>query len=223
VTLGVNAKFVSFDCYGTLIDFQIDHAMKEVFGVRLPEDKESDFYATCEATRLDEVLGEYKPYSQVIRNATRRGALRHGIEFRDVDADAIYETIPTWGPHPGVTQALNMLAELCPLVILSNAADDQIARNVEHLGAPFHAVITAQQARGYKPRMRPFEYMIEQLGCDPSEIVHVSSSPRYDLITARDVGIVHTVLLDRGFEPPQPWLGYQAIGELSELAALLNY
>jgi 2-haloacid dehalogenase len=179
------------------------------------------FCASAEAYRFDEVLGAYKPYRQVIRDATRRAARRYRVEYRDADGDALYEAIGTWGPHPGVTAALNVLAERWRLVILSNAADDQIAHNVARLGAPFHEVITAEQARAYKPRMGAFEYMLERLGCPPDEIVHVSSSPRYDLITARELGFPHLVLLDRDYEPPEPWIGYQAIRDLAELPALL--
>ena len=81
------------------------------------------------------------------------------------DAKAIYEAVPTWGPRPDVPQPLAALAQRYPLVILSNAADDQIMHNVDQLGAPFHAVYTAEQAKAYKPRLRAFEYMLEQLGC----------------------------------------------------------
>jgi 2-haloacid dehalogenase len=221
VVLGINPKFISFDCYGTLIKFEIDQVMAAVLGDRLPAEVAPAFFASAEAIRGDEVLGAYKPYRQVIRDATRRAARRHGIDYRDRDGDQTYEAIGSWGPHPGVTAALNALAERWPLVILSNAADDQIAHNVEKLAAPFHAVLTAQQARAYKPRMAPFEYMLERLGCSPDDIVHVSSSPRYDLITAREMGIKTLILLQRGYEPPQPWIGYHEIQDLSELPALL--
>lgn len=218
----IKPKFISFDCYGTLIDFQIDRVIKDVFRDRLPANLSDAFVASAEAIRFDEALGEYKPYSELIKNATRRVARRHGVNYRDNDGEQIYQAIPTWGPHPGVTEALITLADKNQLVILSNAADDQIVENVKKLAAPFSAVITAQQAGAYKPRMAPFEYMIDRLGCAPEEIVHVSSSPRYDLITARDVGITNRVLLQRGYEPPQPWLGYHEISDLAALPTLLE-
>ena len=55
------------------------------------------------------------------------------------------------GPHADVPAALAKVAEVLPLVILSNAADSQIRSNVDKLGAPFHAVLTAEQAKAYKP------------------------------------------------------------------------
>jgi 2-haloacid dehalogenase len=222
VELDVRPRYISFDCYGTLIKFEMDSTIARVFGDRLPADVLAAFCASAEAYRFDEVLGEYKPYRQVIRDATRRAARRHRVEYRDADGDQLYDAIGSWGPQPGVAAALNVLAAHWPLVILSNAADDQIAHNVARLGASFHQVITAEQARAYKPRMAPFEYMLERLGCAPEEIVHVSSSPRYDLITARELGFPHLVLLDRDYEPPQPWIGYQVIRDLAELPARLG-
>jgi FMN phosphatase YigB (HAD superfamily) len=84
---------------------------------------------------------------------------------------------------------------------LSNAADSQVMSNVEKLGAPFHAVYTAEQAQAYKPRFQAFEYMFDQLGCGPQDVLHVSASPRYDLMVANDLGITHKVHVNRGFEP----------------------
>lgn len=215
-------RYISFDCYGTLVHFQMDRVLAEVFDGRLVPEVRDQFLATCEAYRFDEVLGDYKPYRQVISHATRRAACRYGIEFRERDAQQLYEAVPTWGPHPGVADALITLGMRHKLVILSNAADEQIMDNVDQLRASFHAVFTAEQAKAYKPRLAAFEYMLRELGCHPDEIVHVSSSPMYDLRPARDVGIASTVLLERGYEPSQPWLGYREIQSLPELVNVLD-
>ena len=215
-------KFVSFDAYGTLIHFQMDRALTETLGDRLPDTVKAPFLATCESYRFDEVLGEYRPYREVIARATSRAARRHDVEYRDEDGDFLYEAVPTWGPHPGVPDALETLARKHKLVILSNAADEQIGQNVASLGAPFHAVITAEQAGAYKPRLAAFEYMFDRLGCGPNDVVHVSSSPMYDLRPAQDVGISRTVLIDRGYEPSQPWLGYTEVRDMSDLPTLLE-
>lgn len=215
-------RYISFDCYGTLIHFQMDAVLGEVFDGRLSQGIREQFLATCEAYRFDEVLGDYKPYRQVISDATRRAACRYGIEFKEDDADQLYEAVPSWGPHPGVADALITLGMRHKLVILSNAADEQIMDNVDQLRASFHAVFTAEQAKAYKPRLAAFEYMLRELGCRADEIAHVSSSATYDLRPARDVGIASTVLLDRGYEPRQPWLGYREIKSLPELMGALD-
>jgi 2-haloacid dehalogenase len=152
----------------------------------------------------------------------RRTAEKWSIEHRASDARTIYEAVPGWGPHPDVPEALAALASRYPLVILSNASDDQIQSNVEKLGAPFHAVYTAQQAQAYKPRFRAFEYMLDQLGVNPGDILHVSSSLRYDLMPAHDLRITNKVYVNRGYEPSTPHYGYHEVADLGGLPPLLG-
>ena len=144
----------------------------------------------------------------------------HGIDQRPSDATAIYEDVPNWGPHDDVPAGLAELAKRYPLVILSNAADSQIQSNVDKLGAPFHAVFTAEQAQAYKPRLAAFEYMFDQLGCGPEDIVHVSSSVRYDLMPTYDLGVKNKVYVNRGYEPSTPFYGYQEIQQITQLPSL---
>ncbi|MDT0323191.1 haloacid dehalogenase type II [Streptomyces millisiae] len=215
-------KFISFDCYGTLTHFQMSAVTRGLYADRISEERMEDFLDDFEAYRIDEVLGAYQPYPEVITNALRRATALWDLPYRDSDAEAIVAAVPTWGPHPDVPEALAKLAEAFPLVILSNAADDQIGGNVARLGAPFHAVLTAQQARAYKPRLAAFEYMFAQLGCAPGDLLHVSSSLRYDLIPAHDLRITNKVYLNRGYEPSTPYYGYTEITALTELPALLG-
>jgi 2-haloacid dehalogenase len=107
-------------------------------------------------------------------------------------------------------------------VILSNASNDQIQSNVDKLGAPFHKVFTAQQAQSYKPRMQGFEYMFDQLNCNPEDVLHVSSSLRYDLMTAHDMGIKHKAFVKRGHEPSTPYYDYHEVDDIPGLATLLG-
>ena len=115
-----------------------------------------------------------------------------------------------------------MLADNFPLVILSNAADEQIHSNVDKLGAPFHSVFTAEQAQAYKPRLQAFEYMLDELGCGPQDILHVSSSLRYDLIPAHDLRVQNKVYVNRGYEPSTPYYGYHEVSDLAGLPPLLG-
>jgi 2-haloacid dehalogenase len=215
-------KYISFDCYGTLTAFGMSTVTQQLLADRVAADRMDDFLDDFESYRIDEVLGAYKPYDQVINDALRRTAVRWGIEHRDSDGRTIYEAVPTWGPHPDVPDALATLAERYPLVILSNAADEQILSNVEKLGAPFHAVYTAEQAQAYKPRLQAFEYMFDQLGCGPQDVLHVSSSLRYDLMPAHDLRVTNKVYVNRGYEPSTPYYGYHEIEDLSGLPPLLG-
>ena len=215
-------KYITFDCYGTLIHFQMSTMTRTMFADRLDPDRLQAFTTDFSAYRFDEVLGNWKPYADVIKTALRRCCKRWGLQYNAAEAQQLYDAIPTWGPHPDVPAGLATVAQAFPLVILSNASESQIHRNVEKLGAPFHAVYTAEQAQAYKPRLQAFEYMIDRLGCDPADLLHVSSSLRYDLMSAYDVGIRHTVYIERGHGPSTAYYGYPTLQDLGGLPALVG-
>ncbi|WP_406858046.1 haloacid dehalogenase type II [Alsobacter sp. KACC 23698] len=215
-------KYITFDCYGTLTNFQMAEAAREIYGPALDEPRMAKFIKNFAAYRLDEILGAWKPYAEVVHNAVERTCRKNGVSFRPEDARAIYERVPSWGPHPDVPAGLATVAKEIPLVILSNASDDQIMHNVEKLGAPFHRVFTAQQANAYKPRFQAFEYMFDMLGCNPEDVMHCSSSFRYDLMSAYDLGIKHKVWVNRGHEPANPYYDYVEIKGISDLPGVLG-
>ncbi len=215
-------RFVTFDCYGTLIFFDMAGATRRIYGEALAPDVMDAFIRSFAAYRLDEVLGTWKPYADVIANALERACKRHRVPFRTEDALRIYNEVPTWGPHPDVPAGLARVAEEIPLVILSNAMNSQMRSNVERLGAGFHTIITAEQTGTYKPQMNAFEYMLDTLGCGPEDITHVSSSFRYDLMTAHDLGIKSKVWVNRGHEPANPYYGYTEINSISSLPGVFG-
>lgn len=215
-------KFITFDCYGTLTRFQMAELATEIYGPRLSPEALRRFIANFAAYRLDEILGDWKPYDQVLLNAVERTCKRNGVAFDEAEARRFYEAVPSWGPHPDVPEGLSRVAEEFPLVVLSNAADEQIMSNVEKLGAPFAHVFTAEQAGAYKPRFRAFEYMFDMLGCGPEDVLHCSSSFRYDLMSAHDLEIRNKVWVNRGHEPANPYYGYSEVADIRGLPAVVG-
>jgi 2-haloacid dehalogenase len=151
-----------------------------------------------------------------------RTANKWKVPFLESDVRALYDAIPSWMPHPDVTAGLARIADKIPLVILSNAMDHQIMQNVANIGVPFHRVYTAQQAKAYKPRLQAFEYMIDQLNAKPEDFLHVSSSMRYDLISANEIGIRNKVFVSRGHEPGVPEYHYTEIKDIGGLAGVVG-
>jgi 2-haloacid dehalogenase len=100
--------------------------------------------------------------------------------------------------------------------------DSQIQKNVAMLGAPFYRVYTAQQAQAYKPRLQAFEFMLDSLGCNPEDVLHVSSSLRYDLMSADDIGIVNKVFVNRGHGPGNPAYRYTEIPDIGGLPGVVG-
>lgn len=215
-------KYITFDCYGTLTRFRMGEMSDMVTRNRLPEAERAAFSKDFSAYRLDEVMGAWKPYDEVLANALERTCKLWNIDFVPAEARAIYDAVPTWGPWDDVPEPLTRVGNEIPLVILSNAMEEQIHQNVEKLEAPFHRVFTAQKAGAYKPLFRPFEYMLDELGCDPSEIMHVSASYRYDLMSARDLKFGRRVHVNRRFEPLVPEYATDVIDDIGGLPGLVG-
>ena len=215
-------KYITFDCYGTLTRFRMADMTRELYGAIVAAENIEQFIDDFAAYRFDEVLGAWKPYKDVVCNALERTCRRWNLPFKEEDGLRYYNAVPTWGPHADVPEPQTKIAEHIPLVILSNASDDQIQSNVDLLIAPFHAVYTAQQAQAYKPRLQAFEYMLDNLGCGPEDILHVSSSLRYDLMSAHDLGIRNTVFVNRGHGPSIPSYGYHEIQDIGGLPAVVG-
>ncbi|OCX59984.1 haloacid dehalogenase, type II [Thioclava sp. SK-1] len=215
-------KFITFDCHGTMILFDMAGAARHHYAGQLSPAQMDSFIKDFSAYRLDEVLGAWKPYAQIVHNALERTCKRNGVAFDPDVAMDIYNRVPTWGPHADVPAGLAKVASDIPLVALTNSMNDQIKHNIAKLGAPIAHVLTAESAGAYKPQMRAFEYMFDTLGCGPEDVLHVSSSFRYDLMTAHDLGIKNKVWVNRGHEPANPYYGYTEIADISGLAGVVG-
>jgi 2-haloacid dehalogenase len=185
---------------GTLTNFNLTPVVREVLtGLIDDPDELLAFNNAFRSYREDEVIGEFKIYPQVIRDSWQRTCNRFKLQFKQSDVDALLASIPTWGPHEDVVEPLKRLASKAKLVIFSNTSDSLVFHNADKLGVPFHRVFTAEQAQAYKPRLRAFEYMIDQCGGNPDEFLHVSAHIWYDVIPAHAMGL-EQVYLQRGFD-----------------------
>ncbi|WP_337029816.1 haloacid dehalogenase type II [Pantoea agglomerans] len=215
-------KFITFDCYGTLIRFDMAGAAQRCFSDRVDPDAMHAFTTDFSSYRLDEVLGAWKPYYDVVSNALQRTCKKWGVRWDKADSDFIYTDCANWGPHPDVPAGLAKVAKEFPLVLLTNSMKDLIPHHEPRLGAPIYMAITAEETGAYKPQMKGFEYMLDKLGCGPEEILHVSSSFRYDLMTAHDLGIKNKVWVNRGHEPANPYYQYTEINDIGGLPGVVG-
>jgi 2-haloacid dehalogenase len=220
--LGFKPKYITFDCYGTLTNFRMDDSVRPLIADVIAPERTERFLKDFRAYRIDEVLGAFKLYPLVLRDAWQRTCNRWRIQFKPSDVDAILADLGTWGPHADVPEPLAKLASQYPLVILSNAVDSVLAGNVAKLGVDFHRVFTAEQAGAYKPRYQAFEYMLDQLAVDRTEILHVSSHIWYDVIPCHELGIKHKVYVNRGYDPSTPYYEYAETTDLTGVPGLLG-
>jgi 2-haloacid dehalogenase len=181
-------KFLTFDCYGTLIDFEMDTFIVDYLGSRLDRINVNNFVREFSKIRFEETLEEYRPYRELLPRSLVKAMSKFGLEYHEEDGEAVVAAVPTWGPFPEVPGVLDQIRKFCKIVIMSNTDDDLIVGNLEKIGVPFHRVITAQQAKAYKPSKAMFDFALKELGCEVKDILHVAQGYEYDIVPTHKYG-----------------------------------
>lgn len=182
---------LTFDCYGTLIDWEagILGAIRPVLvrhGVRADDQTILETFASLEAKHEE---GEYVRYELVLRMVMAEMSLRLGFDATPEDVLSLPRSLGSWKPFPDTVEALRKLKTRYKLVILSNVDDALFKDTAKSLEVPFDGIITAQQARAYKPDRRIFEHAFEKLALPPERILHVAQSIYHDIVPARALGV----------------------------------
>jgi 2-haloacid dehalogenase len=190
---------ISFDCYGTLIDWEAGllPALRGVLaahGQTLPDAAILELYAEFEAQAES---GPYQSYRNVLESVVRQFGERCGFHPSPVELRSLHETVPSWPPFPDTVSGLQKLQRHFRLAVISNIDDDLfLETRKHHLGIDFAAVITAQQARTYKPSLNNFQLALDTLGIEPSQLLHTGQSVYHDVIPAQSLDI-RTVWVNR--------------------------
>ncbi|MGH2615402.1 MAG: haloacid dehalogenase type II [Thermomicrobiales bacterium] len=216
--------WITFDCYDTLVECPIDEVTRDILGSRADGIAIDRLLQDFETLRFETTTnGPYQPYRDVLRGTLARTMLDYGLSYRDADGEALLAAVPTWGPHPDVPPALERLrATGLNLAIITNSDDDIMARNVANIGVPIDRVITAEQARAYKPSPMIFDYALNELDCGPDDILHVAQGFEYDIVPAHALGW-RRVWINRYGKSGDPAYGpYHELSELSGLPGLLG-
>jgi len=184
-------EILTFDCYGTLVDWEsgIFSALRPLLtahGKSISDIELLELYAEFEVTAE---AGTYRPYREVLEMVTRDFAKRLRFVPTDQEARALANSVPNWQPWPDTVAALKRLSERYKLAIISNIDDDLFAKTRPKLGASFDFVITAEQARCYKPGRAIFQLALDKIGLDPSRILHVGQSIYHDVLPAQSFGL----------------------------------
>jgi 2-haloalkanoic acid dehalogenase type II len=181
----LHAAWVTFDCYGTLIDWEtgIGAFFRETLGAEQLLDE-------WEQVQFEMIQGPYRPYAQIMARCLRQVLEAHGMPYRDELGEAFVRSLPAWRPFPETNPALEQLRDRqLKLGIISNIDDALLRETVKHFTVPFDLLVTAEQARAYKPAAAGFRLALERIGLPPSQVTHVAFGDRYDLATARSCGM----------------------------------
>ena len=190
------ARWATFDCYGTLIDWNggIRRELVRVFGDDRADERLDRYHELEPALQV----GGTRSYREVMTDAMR------GLGAPDDELSGLAEALPSWGPFPEVRPALeDARSRGWKLAILSNTDRDFIEASMERIGVPFELAIVASEIGSYKPGHAHWSYFFEETGAPRETHVHVAQSHFHDIVPASELGL-RSIWINRYRERREP-------------------
>ncbi len=221
-------KVATFDCYGTLVDWEGGAAAFLYDLARRNGDFDPgpgrELRERWEEIQFECIQGAYRSYSDVLTESLRTWVAERGYRWNTKDGEGLERAMQTWQPFPDTIPALQRAKQAgLRLVILSNT-DRHIMEHTLRQLAPltFDAVVVAEDVRAYKPDTRNFTKALQACGARPEEILHVAFGFKYDIGPAQEVGM-STAWINRHREeapgeerPDYEWRDLWGLAELAE-------
>jgi 2-haloacid dehalogenase len=224
---------LSFDCYGTLIDWEtgiatVLSAWASEVGVDADQERLLTTYAPCESR-----VQRDRPtalYPDVLAEAFRETGTELGHAVDDAWAARFGASVPDWPAFPDSTEALARLTERYKLIIVSNVDRASFTGSNARLGVEFDAIITAEDVGAYKPNLNHFERLdqvVADLGVPRERLLHVAQSLFHDHGPAKQVGLPSAWINRRQDRPgwgatPEPEAGYSYQWEFPSMASFTD-
>jgi len=195
-------EILSFDCYGTLIDWESGilaalAPLLETTGLGAPREEILAAYAMLEAA----AERTYRPYKEVLRLVMDGLGERFGFAVDAGTREALVRSLPSWPPFPDTRDALRALGTKYRLAVISNIDDDLFAGTARSLGVEFDWVVTARQVGSYKPSLENFRQALARFGAPGEKVLHVAQSLFHDIAPAGSLGL-STVWVNRRHAKP---------------------
>ncbi len=194
---------ITFDCYGTLIDWE--SGMLPVLRGLTP-----DHFAPFEDAQLLEIFagleaeaerGPYKTYREILTGVAEGFAARVGAKVTVDQKQALPNSVPQWPPFEDTVESLRRLQRRFELGVISNVDHDLFAGTAAKLEVKFDYFISAQQVRSYKPSTANFMAALKRIGEPPQKILHVAQSLYHDIAPATSLGFDTVWVNRRGHQP----------------------
>ena len=218
---------LTFDCYGTLIDWEagILAALRAPLHAHGIAESDDDVLAAFARHEAEIEAGPYRPYRDVLGEVLAAMVGHFGAVASAEERATFGGSVADWPAFPDSAAALAALHERFKLGVITNCDDDLFAASQRKLGIEFDWLVTAQQARRYKPNARGFELMFERVGLPPARILHVAQSLYHDHVPAKRLGL-STVWVNRrvgkpgsGATPPAEATPDLVVPDMATLAA----
>ena len=184
-----NFDYLTFDCYGTLINWEqgILGALRPILqshNVVLSDDAVLAIYGEIEP----KLQHPYQRYHEVLRGVVREFGKKTGFDASEAEMSALPQSLPHWQPYHDTVEALKRLKDKFKLAILSNIDDHLFADSAKLLGVKFDAVVTAEQVKSYKPDHAHWIEMLHRCKTTPDRVLHVGQSVYHDVVPAKAMG-----------------------------------
>ena len=191
-------EILTFDCYGTLIDWETGilsalHRILSTHGKKIDDAAMLKLYGDFEQ-RSEQ--GAFRPYRVVLESVVRQFGEKFRFTPSPEEVRSLPDSLPAWKPWPDTVSALRQLKTRFRLAIFSNVDDDLFAATRPQLGVGFDEVITAQQAQAYKPSLKLFELALSRIQTPAHRVLHVAQSVYHDVVPAQSLGLA-TVWVNR--------------------------
>ncbi|HKW17436.1 MAG TPA: HAD family hydrolase [Terriglobales bacterium] len=220
-------RVITFDCYGTLIDWEtgILGALRSILSTHdsyLDDGEILRLYGEIEA---EEESGNFREYKEILRAVVRGFGSRLGFSPTPQEQQSLPDSLKNWKPFLDTVPALRHLKSQFKLGIISNIDDDLFSATLPKLGVGFDYLVTAAQARAYKPSLEIFRLAQTRIGLTPEEWLHAGQSVYHDVVPAKSLGI-STAWVNRPSARPNAGAAKPAISkpdiEVSSMAALAD-
>jgi 2-haloacid dehalogenase len=184
-------ELLTFDCYGTLINWEA--GILSVFHQLL-----SNHRKTIDDSTILRLYGDFeegyeqqpfRPYREVLASVVRQFGDELGFAPSEEEERSLADSLPTWEPWPDTVASLRQLKSRYQLAIVSNVDDSLFAATRPKLGVDFDVIVTAEQARAYKPSLKMFEAALTRSGVPPHRVLHAGQSLYHDVVPAQSLGM----------------------------------
>ncbi|NEP84628.1 MAG: haloacid dehalogenase type II [Okeania sp. SIO3C4] len=182
-----NFEILSFDCYGTLIDWEsgIIPVLKNLTAnhqINISEQQILEMFAKFES---EAEAGEYIKYREVMKQVVEKFGKELNFQPTELELNSLANSIKNWQPFPDTITALQTLKQKYRLAIISNIDDYLFIDTAKQLQIEFDFVITAQQIQSYKPSKNNFEKAIQKMEITPEKLLHIAQSIYHDIVPAK--------------------------------------
>ena len=218
-------KAITFDCYGTLIDWEGE--IQQFFAQHLAAKGVREIDINALQTQWEEIQfhyiqQQYRPYRQVLRDTMKMAFEQFHLPYDESDVEAFAASMGQWKPFPDTRDAIIELQKFLKVVLITNTDDAIIAETERTIGVKFDDIITAEQAGAYKPSHKGFLLARERLGLAVQDIWHAGFGFKYDVVPASELGYTTVWVNRQGLARPLDVKETFLVGDMRTLAYLVR-